>query len=166
MLVADRKQSKIGFAVARATSGHIAQFESFEARLDFAEEKPRQLEIEVKTASVLADRSGLSSHLKSSDFFDVEKFPTSTFTTERIDPKPDDGANHYEIHGTMRLHGVERKLKFPATLEITPERVLGQATLDISAKAFGINYEGMEAELAQDAVSLEIELVFPRVAAP
>ena len=68
----------------------------------------------------------------------------------------------YAITGTMELHGVRGKLEFPATFEVEPNHVVGRATLDISAKAFGINYAGMEAELAEDAVALEVELVFPR----
>lgn len=164
---ADPAQSTVGFAVSRATVGHIGKFEDFSATLELADGQPVALEIAVKTGSVVADRGGLTSHLKSSDFFDVDKFPTATFTASELTPDPDDsgeGSNGYTVHGTMHLHGVGRKLEFPATLEIASDRVVGRATLDISAKAFGIDYEGMEAELAEDAVSLEIELVFTRVA--
>jgi|GEM_PF-440003 len=161
---ADPARSTVGFAVARATVGHLGKFEDFAATLTVADGKPVALEIAVKTGSVVADRSGLTSHLKSADFFDVNKFPTATFTASEFTPDVDAGPGNYTVSGTMRLHGVERKLEFPATLEIGSERVAGRATLDISAKAFGIDYEGMEAELAEDAVSLEIELVFTRVA--
>jgi polyisoprenoid-binding protein YceI len=165
-LAVDRSESSIGFAVARATVGHIGSFEQFEATLELAGGEPIKLEIAVKTGSVAADRTGLTQHLKGSDFFDVDKFPTATFTATEFTPDPEAGPDHYRIRGTMRLHGVASALEFPATLAIGPERVVGQATLDISAKAFGIQYAGMEAELAEDAVQLEIELVFPRVAGP
>ena len=161
---ADVAQSTVGFAVSRATVGHIGKFDDFSATLELAEGQPIALEIAVKTGSVVADRGGLTSHLKSADFFDVDKFPTATFTASEFAPDPEAGPSAYTIRGTMHLHGVGRKLEFPATLEIGSDRVVGRATLDISAKAFGIDYEGMEAELAEDAVSLEIELVFTRVA--
>lgn len=165
-LMADPSASKVGFAVARATSGHVAHFAHFDARLELDGELPRTLEIAVKTLSVVADRQGLTQHLKSADFFDVAQFPTSSFISKQISAKPEQGPQAYEITGTMRLHGVERELKFPASFEIDAQRVRGVAELVISAKDFGIEYEGMEAELAEDAVSLEIELVFPRVAGP
>jgi polyisoprenoid-binding protein YceI len=161
---ADVASSKIGFAVSRATVGHVGEFEDFESTLQLVGGRPVGLEIAVKTGSVEADRSGLTSHLKSDDFFDVDKFPTATFTASEFTPDPENAPDGYIVAGTMHLHGVERKLEFPATLEIGSDRVVGRATLDISAKAFGIDYEGMEAELAEDAVQLEIELVFPRVA--
>jgi polyisoprenoid-binding protein YceI len=162
-LAVDVANSTVGFAVARATIGHLGKFEDFEATLQLAGGRPVALEIAVKTGSVMADRAGLTTHLKGSDFFDVDKFPTATFTANEFTPDPDAGPNAYLVHGTMRLHGVERKLEFPATLEIESDRVVGRATLDISAAAFGIDYEGMEAELAEDAVQLEIELLFKRV---
>lgn len=165
-LMADPSASKVGFAVARATSGHVAHFAHFDARLELDGEQPRNLEIAVKTISVVADRKGLTEHLKSADFFDVAQFPTSSFLSSEIVAKPEVGPEAYELTGTLRLHGVEQELKFPASFEIDAQRVRGVAELVISAKAFGIEYAGMEAELAEDAVSLEIELVFPRVGGP
>ena len=160
---ADVASSTIGFAVARATVGHIGKFEDFEATLQLVGGQPVALEIAVKTGSVVADRAGLTSHLLSADFFDVDKFPTATFTASEFTPDPESGPHAYLVSGTMHLHGVGRKLEFPATLDVESDRVVGRATLDISAKAFGIDYEGMEAELAEDAVQLEIELRFTSV---
>lgn len=161
-LTADVAQSKVDFAVARATTGHIGHFEKFAATLELGDGQPRKLEITVKTDSVVTDRQGLTSHLRSADFFDAAKFPSATFSTESITPIAAEEPNTYAITGTMELHGVRGKLEFPATFEVEPNHVVGRATLDISAKAFGINYAGMEAELAEDAVALEVELVFPR----
>jgi polyisoprenoid-binding protein YceI len=165
LLKADRERSSVGFAVARATIGHIGHFARFDASLTLHEGQPVGLAITVRTGSVAADQHGLTEHLKSADFFDVDKFPTATFTAETIEPLADDGDGTHRVRGTMHLHGVERKLEFPATLEVGAEQVEGSAVLDISAKAFGIDYEGMAAELAEDLVRLEIELMFPRVAA-
>lgn len=162
-LSADVAQSKVNFLVTRAVGEHIGHFENFTATLELTDERPSKLEIAVKLGSVVTDREGLTSHLKSADFFHVDQFPTATFTTETITPTPEaEEPNSYAVTGTMVLHGVRGKLEFPATITVEPERVLGRATLEISAKAFGINYAGMEAELADDAVALAIELGFPR----
>lgn len=160
---ADPDKSSVRFAVARATVGHIGEFEQFEATLQLAEGRPVGLTITVETGSVVADRAGLTSHLRGADFFEVEKFPTAKFTASEFTADPEAGPHGYRVRGTMVLHGVTRELEFPATLAIESDRVIGRATLDISAKAFGIDYEGMEAELAEDAVQLEIELLFTNV---
>jgi polyisoprenoid-binding protein YceI len=165
LLTVDRERSSVGFAVARATIGHIGHFARFTASSTLQDGQPIDLEITVRTGSVAADQPGLTEHLKSADFFDAEQFPTATFSAESIEPRADDEGGTHRVQGTMHLHGVERKLEFPATLEVGADQVVGSAVLDISAKAFGIDYEGMAAELAEDRVRLEIELVFPRVAA-
>jgi polyisoprenoid-binding protein YceI len=161
-LSADVAQSKVAFLVTRAVGEHIGHFEKFSATLELTDERPSKLEISVKIGSVVTDRQGLTSHLKSAEFFDADKFPTATFTTETITPTPEEEPSSYAVKGTMALHGVRGKLEFPAIITVEPDRVLGRATLEISAKAFGIDYAGMEAELAEDAVALAIELVFPR----
>ncbi|PRQ02428.1 hypothetical protein ENSA5_23550 [Enhygromyxa salina] len=161
-LEVDRSQSKVGFAVARATVGHVGHFKQFESKLRLEDGHPVALEINVELGSVAADRKGLTQHLKSPDFFHVDQFPSASFAAERITPKTDAEPGSYEVSGTMRLHGVTQELEFPAAIDVEAERVVGRATLEISAKAFGIDYEGMEAELAEDAVQLEVELVFPR----
>jgi polyisoprenoid-binding protein YceI len=161
-LTADVAQSKVAFLVTRAVGEHIGHFEKFSATLELTDERPSKLEIAVKLGSVVTDRQGLTSHLKSAEFFDADKFPTATFTTETITPTPEEEPSSYAVKGTMALHGVRGKLEFPAIITVEPDRVLGRATLEISAKAFGIDYAGMEAELAEDAVALAIELVFPR----
>lgn len=166
VLSVDREHSSVGFAVARATIGHIGHFARFSANLTLERGQPVGLAISVRTGSVAADQHGLTEHLKSADFFDVEKFPTATFTAARIVPLPaDDEQGTHRVHGTMQLHGVERELDFAATFAFEADRVIGSAALDISAKAFGIEYAGMAEELAEDRVALEIELAFPRVPA-
>lgn len=169
-LDADPAKSKVLFAVSRATTGHIGKFERFTATLEYEPETntPKSLAIVVETGSVEADRKGLTTHLQSADFLDVAKFPQARFTTTSIEHAPDERIELYIVKGVMELHGVRSELEFQASIWIDPARpedpVTCTASLDISAKAFGIDYAGMEAELADDAVSLEIELVFPRVA--
>lgn len=161
-LRADPKASKVGFAVARATIGHIGSFEDFSAALTLDEKgEPMAFAVRVKTGSVVADQPGLTHHLKSADFFDAEKFPEAGFEATAITPVADT-PGHYTVTGPMRLHGVTQELSFEATLEREAELIRASASVDISAKAFGITYAGMEAELADDAVALEIDLSFPR----
>ena len=170
-LSADVSQSKIGFVVSRAPIGHVGHFERFEATLELREGQPSALQIRVIAESVVADRLGLTEHLKSADFFDVATYPSASFGTTSLTPlvpsskaDSDDAetADNIRVVGFMMLHGVERELAFPARFDIDAERAIARATLDISAKAFGIDYAGMEDELAEDAVGLEVELWFPR----
>ncbi len=87
-----------------------------------------------------AQRDG---HLKSADFFDIEKFPTITFKSTSIVP----GGNGGEVTGELTIHGVTH----PITLEVegpAPEikdpwglhRIGGSATGKLSRKEFGLTW--------------------------
>src|SRR5262249_45029565 len=56
-----------------------------------------------------AQRDG---HLKSPDFFDVEKFPTITFKSSKIVGK---GKDVYDVTGTLTMHGVSKEVTLPVT---------------------------------------------------
>jgi polyisoprenoid-binding protein YceI len=48
-------------------------------------------------------------HLKSADFFDVEQFPTLSFTTTRVTRTGDD---ELAVTGDLTIHGVTRQVTF------------------------------------------------------
>ncbi|MSP93316.1 MAG: YceI family protein, partial [Myxococcales bacterium] len=57
----------------------------------------------------------LEGHLKSADFFDVERFPTATFRSTNIKAAVQGAATH-TIKGDLTLHGITRHARLnPAT---------------------------------------------------
>ena len=68
-------------------------------------------------------------HMKSEDFFNTAKFPTSTFKITKVTPK---GGDAYEIAGNMTIKGITNAVTFPATVKMTGNTVEadGKAVLD------------------------------------
>jgi polyisoprenoid-binding protein YceI len=68
-------------------------------------------------------------HIKSEDFFNTAKFPTSTFKITKVTPK---GGNAYDITGNMTIKGITNAVTFPATVKMTGNTIEadGKATLD------------------------------------
>jgi len=58
--------------------------------------------------SLNTDNKGRDKHLKSSDFFDVEKYPTMKFTSSEITK---DGDN-YKVQGTLTIKNVKKDVTF------------------------------------------------------
>ena len=104
--------------------------------------------------STWADNDKLAGHLKSPDFFDVEKFPVTMFTTTSIEP---DGAMH-KVTGNLNLHGVTKSISFPATIQIAAETVTVKAEFAINRKDFNINYPGKSDDLIRDNVVLKLDI--------
>ena len=81
-------------------------------------------------------------HLKSPDFFDVEKFPTLTFRSTNISSK---GGGNYEVAGDLTIHGVTRPVAFTVNDLTAPSkdpwgniRIGLEATTKINRKDFGL----------------------------
>jgi polyisoprenoid-binding protein YceI len=72
----------------------------------------------------------LMGHLKSEDFFNITKFPTSTFKITKVTPGA--GANQYTITGDMTIKGITNAVSFPATVKMNGSQIEaeGKATLD------------------------------------
>jgi polyisoprenoid-binding protein YceI len=100
------------------------------------------IEVSVDTTTINTREPKRDNHLKSADFFEVEKYPTMTFKSSRItkvDP------THLKVEGNLTLHGVTKPVVFDA--EITPETpAMGKtvrgvtATTKLNRKDFGLNW--------------------------
>lgn len=97
----------------------------------------------IKLANLVTGIPELDKHLKSKLFFDVERFPTATFISNKIDVLSKTTA---KVHGMLTLHGISK----PVTLDVTLNKVgknpindkmtIGfTATTEIKRSDFGIN---------------------------
>ena len=69
-----------------------------------------RIQVEVDAASIETGEPKRDGHLKSPDFFDVEKFPKMTFHSTRIERVGDE----FKVTGDLTMHGVTR----PVTLAV------------------------------------------------
>src|SRR5690606_16075532 len=68
-------------------------------------------ELSAETTSIDTDVEPRDKHLRSADFFDVEKFPKMTFKSTAIKKT---GTDKYQLTGLLTLHGVSKSV----TLEL------------------------------------------------
>ncbi len=85
----------------------------------------------VKTASVDTREPQRDDHLRSADFFEVDKYPEIGFRSTAIRPT---GEDEFEIDADLSIHGVTRPVTLKATLEgYEPEDHQGNTRVGISA---------------------------------
>ena len=63
------------------------------------------MEIEIDAASIFTGVELRDNHLRSSDFFDVEKYPYILFKSTEVEEV---GSNMFKVHGRLTLRGVEQ----------------------------------------------------------
>ena len=101
-------------------------------------------------------------HMKSDDFFNTTKFPTSTFKVTKVTPK---GGDAYDITGNMTIKGITNAVTFPATVKMAGNTITadGKATLDrtkydirYGSKSF---FENIGDKAIYDDFTVEMKLV-------
>jgi polyisoprenoid-binding protein YceI len=150
-----RSGSKIEFVGSKVTGSHSGGFTNFSGTLRVKDGKVVGLpEIKINMKSTWSDSDRLTGHLKSPDFFDVEKFPISTFVATSIDG---DGAGQ-KVAGNFTLHGVTKGISFPAAIQAGSDSVTVKAEFAINRKDFGIVYPGKPDDLIRDNVVIKLDL--------
>jgi polyisoprenoid-binding protein YceI len=155
----DESQSEVGFEGAKVTGKHVGSFKKVDGKLSLSSGKVNALNITIDTASVESDDEKLTGHLKSADFFDVEKFPQSTFVSTNVVEKAANGATH-EVTGNLTLHGVTKSVTFPVSVQADTTSAKGTAEFTINRKDFNIVYPGKSDDLIKDDVLLKLKLTF------
>jgi polyisoprenoid-binding protein YceI len=110
----DDPHSQLGFTVSHLGINDVSgTFNDFDvimqsAKPDFSD---AVIELNAKTASIDTRVEARNNHLKSADFFDVEKYPTLNFKSTSVKPS---GKNKYKLTGNLTLHGITK----PVTMDL------------------------------------------------
>jgi len=106
------------------------------------------INVEIDTNSLASGFEALDKHLKSADFFDVEKFPTMTFKSTSVKST---GDSTMDVTGDLTIHGVTQPVTLETVMTHKGEHPLGksikyyegewigiQATTVIDHQSFGV----------------------------
>ncbi len=163
-LTINGENSKVEFTGSKVTGKHDGGFKAFTGTIDLVNSKPAEssVSVDIDAASVYSDDEKLTGHLKSPDFFDVEKFPKATFKSTKIEADAAKGADAYTVTGDFNLHGVTKSISFPATIKAGADAVDVDAEFAVNRKDFGIVYAGKADDLIRDDVVIKLTLKAPR----
>ena len=99
----------------------------------------------------------LENHLKSDDFFAVEKYPTSKFEITEV---KDLGNDRLSIAGNLTLRDSTKNITYEAqVIESSADKFAAKADFNINRKDWGVAYEGMKDDLISDEINFKIDLV-------
>ena len=169
----DTSHSSIGFSVRHLMISKVrGHFNKWGGTFEYDENDPTRskLSVSIDAASVDTRDEKRDAHLRSPDFFDVEKFPALTFESTKIERDGDD----FLVTGDLSIHGVTRtvQLKVESAGQTKDpwggQRAGFSASTSISRKDFGMSFN-MALEtggvLVGDKVEIGIEIEAVRAAA-
>lgn len=111
----DKAHSNLAFDIRHIFTPVTGEFLEYDGSINF---DPKNLEesaidITIQVASLDTDNERRNGHLLSGDFFNAEKYPTITFTSNKITA---DGDNQFVAHGELTIKDVTKEIELPFTL--------------------------------------------------
>ena len=141
----DKTHSEAAFQVRHLISKVRGRFADFDGAIEFDEEQPAQSSVTftIQAASIDTATPDRDAHLRSEDFFAVDKYPTVTFVSTRVTPL---GKDAFEVAGNLTMRGVTKAIVIPvaylgkATDPWGNQKVAFEAELTLNRKDFGLNW--------------------------
>lgn len=115
-------------------------FEKFKGTvvIDEADIAKSKVDVSIETVSINTGIDTRDNHLRSPDFFDVEKFPLMTFVSTKVEP----GTDNYKVTGNLTIKGETKQVVLlvdgPNSLKGNPKRT-ATATTTVNRKDFGVS---------------------------
>lgn len=158
----DKAHTQILFFVNHlGFSNSQGEFHDYDGAFVFDRGEPEKssVEVTIQTASIDMDDEKWDAHMKSADFFDVEKFSAMTFKSTGVEVTGENTAN---ITGDLTLLGVSKPVVLAVTHNKSGKHPFGDkfvagfsANAVIKRSDFGMNY-GLP--MVGDEVQIRIEV--------
>jgi len=135
----DTSQSKVRWLGKKVSGQHNGTVNVKSGTVDLKGNNLKGGNFEIDMPSIVVEdikdaefNGKLTGHLKSDDFFSVEKFPTSTFKITSVKPLKSKKDGTHEITGDLTIKGITHPVTFPATVEVKNgvAKAKGKATVD------------------------------------
>lgn len=108
--VFDLSHSSVEFSVRHLVVAKVkGRFDKFSGSITYdpANLSAGKVSVTIEAASVNTNEPKRDGHLKSPDFFDVEKYPSLTFESDKIVAG---AGNAFEMHGKLTIRGVSKEV--------------------------------------------------------
>ena len=114
------------------------------------------------------DMEGLTEHLKSDDFFSVQKFPNAYLSIASVSPTRIN--DQYEVKGALTIKGIINPITFHADIAIKENQVAVKAEFTFDRLMWNITYESknflsdIKNTAISDHIQIKLDLVLKREA--
>src|SRR6478672_8971766 len=118
----DGMHSTVGFTTTLLRAVKVrGRFDDYDATIIYDEKHPERSSVSaiIQAKSINTNMGFRDDHLRSPDFFDVNRYQTIEFVSDRVVPRRG-GAT---VSGLLTMHGVTRRVTFPVQLALAPYRI-------------------------------------------
>jgi len=141
----DTSHSEAVFQVRHLVTKVRGRFDDFEGTIEYNEKNREQSKVTftIQAASIDTNEKDRDTHLRSEDFFAVERFKTISFVSKRISKK---GPETDDVVGDLTIRGVTKEVTLPVTHLGTAkdpwgsEKIGFETEITVNRKDFGLQW--------------------------
>ncbi len=129
----DSAHSEINFTVRHMMISNVrGRFEEFTGNVDFDPENPlsSSVDVQINVASINTREQQRDAHLRSADFFDVEKYPYMLFKSTKMEIFNKENGR---IHGDLTIKDITKPVVLDVTFSGTAKSPWGATSAGFSA---------------------------------
>jgi polyisoprenoid-binding protein YceI len=165
----NKTESQITWKAAKVTGEHWGYVPIADAKLDVTGGKITggsfEMDMVNLTVEDLTDpksKGNLTNHLKSDDFFSVEKFNRSTFKITKVTSS---NATDYTVTGDLTIKGITKPVTFPAKVAVAGNKLTATGNIKFDRTHYDIKFrsgnffENLGDRMIYDEVNLDVKLV-------
>ncbi|MGE3176841.1 MAG: YceI family protein [Vicinamibacterales bacterium] len=143
--VIDPSHSEALFTVRHLITKVRGRFREFAGSIQFDEAAPERSSVTftIQAGSIDTNEPNRDTHLRSADFFDVEKTPTITFVSATVARASE---HAFTVTGTLTIHGISREVTLPVSFHGFAKDPWGnrragfEIETTINRKEYGLNW--------------------------
>ena len=142
----DPMHSTVGFSVSHLVINNVkGKFGEFTGTIMLDNGAIKEAKGTIQTKSIDTGVAARDKDLRSANFFDVEKYPTITFVSKRVEKKGEQTL----LTGDYTMHGATKEIVLPITLKGPikdpwgNDRIGLQAKTTLNRKEYGLTYNKM-----------------------
>ena len=144
----DINASIVNWLGKKVTGQHYGTIKILNGEINLDKDKVAggSFEIDMKTITDLdlldENNAKLTNHLKSADFFDADKFPTSKFEITNVTTLNDPAKPNYNfsVKGNLTMKGKTNGITYPAFINVENGVVTASADFDIDRTLWEVKY--------------------------
>ena len=168
----DTKASKVNWTAKKVTGGHTGYLSLGDGTVSVEKNVVTSAKVIMDMNSIVCTdltneeyNKKLVGHLKSDDFFSVDKFPQAIFEITTLKPL---SGNEYTVIGNLSIKGKTNEISFPAKITFDNDVVKANGTAKIDRTKWDIRYgsgkffEGLGDKMIYDEFEISFELVAKR----
>lgn len=156
--------STVTWIGAKLTGNHVGGFRVVDGVVYMDGGEVTGADVEIDMTSIYSDNEDLTGHLLSEDFFEVETYPAGRFQTAQVRPVAVADSVAWEdathlVTGLLTMHGQTNEITFPAIVQVADGAASIQSRFLIDRTNWGITYPGMQDDLINEQVRIELDVV-------